>query len=575
MVRSVGELLPFEEGYSAPAPDHSQDYGGPDQDTSGSLKDASLALKIFQSLLDFARMIGDKVQKAKLEKSIAQAKKKIAEGQKDMMEASTKINEASDGIYSANDQVNSFIQNLSSTKFEINTQLSLINDISGSISGINNQLVSENAKLANAQSRLDYALNRANYSAGISGLQKQRADIRSANADIFNIGSSINDLENTRENYITSMNTAGEKYNSLIPVAEAQARGAQSAYDLAKSYEAQRAQGAEQFNRGGQSVRDGIQIGHDAGGKFKDWQQNVDLPIVEASSGARNISGALESFSEGNNFTGTAQVLNGGLESAVRNGGDVVMKQYGGVAGAILNSIGTGADQTLRSNGDFGDFALNATIQAGNTFVGLQNIIQAQQGVELASIIIDNTSNPTAWYQGGTVLAQQTVPNTIQALGTVTTNVLPCTPFAPATPVVKAVLPGVVVAGTGIATGINETINTPLSTDIYRGERTPLPIGGRGLYEPIPGGPGAPSQGTVGAVSGVMTAVATAEAILGQLFKSNPNLPIETSNGIIEMSRSGNWTPPLRSGEITLRPPSAVPATPIEVISGSAISQEQ
>jgi hypothetical protein len=573
MVRPVGELLPFEEGFSAPANWDSDPYAGTDSDTSQNLQDASLALKIFSALLDFARMIGDKVQQAKLEKSIAQAKKKIADGQKEMADASMKINEASDGIYSANDQINSFVQNISSVKFEINTQLSLINDFSSSIFGINNQLVSANANLANAQSRLDYALNRANYSAGITGLQKQRADIRSANTDIFNIGSSINDLENTRENYITSMNTAGEKYNSLIPIAEAQARGAQSAYDLAKNYEAQRAQGAEQFNRGGQSVRDGIQTANDAGSDFKSWQQNFDLPIVEASSGAKNLSGALESFSEGNNFTGSAQVFNGGLESAIRNGGDATLKQYGGSLGMLLSSIGAGADQTLRSGGDFGDFALNATIQAGNSFVGLQNIIQAQQGLELASAIIDNTSNPTAPYQAGTVLAQQTVPNTIQALGTATTNVLPFTPFAPATPVVKAVLPGIVVGGTGIATTINEAINTPISTPITP-DRTPLQIG-RGLYAPTPGGPGVPSLGTVGAVGTVMTAVATAEAILTQFFESNPNLAIQTSQAIIGMSQSGNWTPPLRSGEITLRPPGAIPVTPIEVISGSAISQEQ
>jgi hypothetical protein len=427
--------------------------------------------------------------------------------------------------------------------------------------------VGANANLANSQSFLDYALNRANYSAGITGLQKQRADIRSANTDIFNIGSTINSLESTRADYITSMNTAGEKYNSLIPVAEANARGVQSAYDLAKSYETQRADASRQYNSGSQSVRDGIQTANNAGSDFKSYQNNVNLPLIEASSGSKNLSGALESFSEGNNFTGTAQVFNGGLESAIRNGGDAMMKQYGGVAGAIVNSIGVGADQTLRSNGDFGDFAFNATIQAGNTFVGLQNIIQAQQGVELASAIIDNTSNPTAWYQGGTVLAQQTVPNTIQAFGTVTTNVLPFTPFAPVTPVAKAVLPGIVVGATGIATTINEAINTPISTPITP-DRTPLQIG-RGLYAPIPGGAGIPSLGTVGAVGTVMTAVSTAEAIVSQLFQSNPNLAIQTSQAIIGMSQSGNWTPPLRSGEITLRPPVAVP---VGVVAGDIIT---
>ena len=570
MVRSLGDLHPLglysdapdflgpvePPGFSFPANDLESDYPTPDQDLKEALKDASLALKVFQFLLDLAKMTGDKVQEEKLKKEIEKAKKKIAEGQGKMVEGSKILNESANGLGLSNADINSLVSQFTATQNQINSQLSLISGFSSAISSLDSSINSATSDLTGAQARLQQAMNRANYLPGITGLQQQRVDIRSANSDIFNLNSTINSLQSTRGDYINSMNQAGEKYNSLIPVANDYRAGIQSAMNTANAWEAKRSQGAQMYNDGAKDVQDGGKIAVDAGKGFNSWRNNVDLPLVEASSGSRNLSGALESFSEGNYFTGTGQVLNGGFESMIRNGGDAVAQQYGGYFGTLMDSAWRGGDQTIKQGGDLGDWAKNTSLNAGNTFIGLQNIQQVQQSLELASAILGNKSNPTAPYQAGDVLARQGVPNALESIGKITGTVLPLTPYAPITPAVNATWKGVVVGGTGVATTINEAVNTPISTDVYRGEKIPLPVGGRGLGT-IPGGPGKPALGMVTIAGLTLSAEGTARGIVEGLFKSNPNLASQTAQKIVDMSRSGNWTPPLRVGGsdgVTIRP---------------------
>lgn len=550
--------------------DPDSDYAGPDCDTQEMLKSASLALKALESLLKLASTITDAKMKADLQKSIEDAKRKIAEGQEKMIDASNKINEATNGLAGANEQINSLVGELSSIQNSMALELANITSIAGSIAGIDARIGTASGSLAEAQARFDRALNRANYPAGSAGLQQQRADLRSANLDIFNLNSTIADLQNTRGQAVFEMNQAGDRYNNQIPQANAVRDGVQSAYDIANQYQGLRDAGANQFNEGASVVRDGYNTALDAGRAYRDFQQNVLMPMTEGATGARGLSKALNNIAEGNNFSAVSDIMNSGLESGLRNAGNATLNQFGGLWGTTVSEAGRALDQTIKSNGTVMDFFQNVAINTGNKLLGVSNFIEVGKGVENAY----QFSKAGDVNGAGMELAQRITPNAIQGVMTVGQTVLPFTPLAPVTPAVSALTPAVVTAGTGVVTTLVESAQAPFSQPITRPGVTPGGLGtgpgerGLGAGQAL----GKPSAPTVAVAGMIITAIETARTGVSTVLGQRSDLAVGTSIKISDMAHSGTspiqWTPSLRPGSVELRPPSAVPVGGIGTIIG-------
>lgn len=542
-----------------------EDYGGPDCDTKDLLNSASDALKALSALLKLSTTITDAKLRADFEKAVKDAQRKIIDGQNRMIDASNKINEASNGLASANNDINSLMSDLSSIQNSINLELSNISLISGAIASIDTRLAGANTSLADAQARFDRALNRANYPAGSTGLSQQRADLRSANLDIFNLNSTILDLQNTQANYISDMNSAGERYNNLIPQANAVRDGVASAYQIAGGYESARNQASQEWNSGTGLVREGYNDFKGAGDAYRNAQENILMPMVEGATGARGLSNALSHIAEGQNFTAVADLLNAGLESGLRNAGNATLNQFGGMWGSMLNTAGQSADQTIRQGGDLGDFFRNVAVNGANTLLGANDFIRVGEGVKKAYEF-----STYGDFSGAGQLASGITSDLVTGVGKVTGTVLPLTPMAPLTPAVQALTPAVATGSSSIVETMVQTAQTPISQPLTPGGISPFPtgIGGRGIGERPTSGP--PSAITVAIAGTTIGAYNTGASALGGVLGQNANLSTKASVEIASMAKSGtlpnagkviDWGGRLQYGSLELRPPTAIPVS--------------
>ena len=558
------------------------DYQGPDQDTSGTgdpekeLKYASLALSVLEKLLSFAKLVGDKIAESELRNAISKAKEKINSGQNQMSGASDKMYDYGLGIGEANSQLNQLSPELSQIKLDIGNTLSTMADLTTAISGVNGQISNLNTELAQANAIMDKAMNRANYPMTVDGLKQWRSDRMTSAKNVFDISNNIAGLENTREGYVDSLNVAGSKYNSLIPIAEAKTEGVKNAYDVLHSYEAKVAEASQQWRNGAGEVQGGQKTLENGLQKYNSYQENVAVPLLEASSGSRNLSSALNSFSEYNYVTGSEQIIKGGLESLVRNGGDAFAKQAFGSFGQLSDSLATSLDRTIKNGGNVSDFMKDALIESGNSFVGLNHFMASQQSFELANAISENKSNPIAERQAWLELSRNAVPEAIQGGAKIAETTLQLSPYPGATTLVRALTPAFSVGSTGFFTTGIEAVNTPTSQEIYRGEKNPLSIGGSGgirnLTQPYPAG--LPGKATVVMAGIGITLSELGKSTISQQIASGSVNTGNVQDKILNMSKSGYWTPPLRASgpdSISIRP--GVPGTPTGItVDGRAVA---
>jgi len=489
-----------------------------------------------------------------------------------MIDASNKISQASNGLAGANSEINSLMSDLSGIQNQINLELANISLISGAVNALGGQIASANASLADAQARFDRAMNRANYPAGSAGLNQQRNDLRAINNDIFGINSAIADLQNTQANYISDMNAAGERYNNLIPQANAARDGVTAAYEMAGQYEAARNAAAGQFNDGAGRIRDGYNQFNGAADAYRNSQENVLMPMTEAATGARGLSNALGHLAEGQNFTAVADLMNAGLESGLRNAGNATLNQFGGLWGTMLSTAGQSADQTIRQGGNLGDFFRNAAVNGANRLLGADNFIQVGEGVRQAYQFAEAGD-----FNGAGMLASGITSNLVQGTGELAATFLPFTPAAPLTPAVQALTPAVATSASGIVETMVQAGQTSLSQPITPGGINPFPtgLGGRGIGERPTSGP--PSSLTVAIAGTTITAYNTAASAVGGLLGANPNLSGKVSFEISSMANSGtipgrgqaiDWGGRLQPGSVELRPPAAIPVNIGTVIGG-------
>jgi hypothetical protein len=556
----------FGQGFSAPrviqtpegsyCPIDPEEYGGPDCDTKDLLNSASDALKALSALLKLSTTITDAKLRADFEKAVKDAQQKVIDGQNKMIDASNKINEASNGLATANNDINSLMSDLTSIQNSINLELSNISLISGAISSINTQLAGANDSLAQAQARFNDALGKPS-SAFAGGSKEKRDTLRNLNNDMFNLNSTILDLQNTNANYFNDMNSAGERYNNLIPQANAVKDGVTNAYGVAQQYQDARNSASQQFNDGANGIRNGYNDFKGAGDAYRNAQENILMPMVEGATGAKGLSNALANIAEGQNFTAVSDVLNAGLESGLRNAGNATLNQFGGMWGSMLSTAGQSADQTIRQGGDLGDFFRNVAVNGANKLLGAQDFIRAGQGVQQAY----QFTQAGDW-QGAGMLASGITSNLVTGTGAVAGTALPFTPLAPLTPVVVATTPAIATGASSIVETMVQTAQTPISRPLTPGG-TPLTVGGRGIYERPTAGQ--PSAGTV-AIAGTLIGVSnTATSLVSGLLGGSSNLSNRASVEISNMANSGtrviDWGSRLQPGSIELRPPTTIPVS--------------
>lgn len=526
-------------------PDPPSEYGGDDCDLSSLLKDASKALRVLSDLLKLSKTITDAKARADFEKAVKDAMKKVGDGRQEMIEASNRLSYLSSDISGNNARINDLVSSLSSVQNNMSLELANIASITSSIAGIDSRLSTSASQLADAQARFDRAMNRANYAPGSTGLLQQRTDLRSANLDIFNINSTIADLQNTKANYITDMNTSGDRYNNLIPQANAVRDGVASAYQVAQDLEGQRASASDQYNRGGQTARDGYNDLLSAGRAYKDYQQNVAMPLTETASGSRGLSSMLNNFAEGNNYSGIADVMNTGLESTLRNSAPN-LAPYGGFFTATISDAGKALDATARTGGDIGDAVGRFMVESGNRYLGVKDGIQLGQSVEK----IYQFAGANDWQGVGMELESRAVPSALQLGSTLAQTGFNIMGMAPVSGALQAVTPGVISGASGGLSTLRNMTMTDISQPLT--PSSPREIG-RGLIERQTSGP--PGALTVGAVGSFITAENIAKNTVGGMLNQNPNIASDLSVKISDMARSGvNWPGKLSPGTVTLRP---------------------
>jgi len=380
-------------------------FPGPGDDSSETRKDIELWSGIFSGILDGVKELLKMGADQAFEKSLNDAKKDIDQGKEGMAKYGEQVG-INTGLLSEN---NALITEkgglLSLVSSAINGQLSSLANLSESLSGLNGQLYNQTLALESAQARLDQAMNRANYPLGMAGLQKQRADIRSANYDVMTNGLAVNEtnyqISNTQEAY----NTVGSQLNQNLSTASGLRSDITTAYGQSQKFNEAINGAVAGYNQSAQQVGQGVRGIGDAVNTRQDYTQNVLFPMAEGSAGIRGGGQIAGAMVEGKYGEATGIALAKGIEGYVRNGGPVELGASQALIGSASIGIGKAVDSNLRAGVDLRQGSLNIIQEVGQATLRTTDVVNVIRQVDTAYTVATNKNNPDRIYDGAQVLS--------------------------------------------------------------------------------------------------------------------------------------------------------------------------
>lgn len=548
-----------------------------------TLKEASLGVLITSKVVNLVQQALGSVAQRDFERGVKSATDKINNSQQRVMDADARLNSNMAEYYGKNATAGQIAEQLLPVQQTLSRQASQLQSLNQVLAGLYPQQSALSASVAEAQARLDYTLKRSNYPMTTAGVTQQKNESRAANYDLMTKSFSLNDVNN--QIYLNSQqyNEVGNQYNATLPVAQGMSREIEGISASARQNleNANRAQSDKNvaLNQTGEGVNDIKNLAKD----FRNYQNNVLLPLREASLGLGGFSQVLDSASREQYFTTTTDTMTMGLGAVARLSAPSfpLADPLLGLASSALRSGGESLDATVARGGSLDEAGKRFVSDFAQATIRLNSAIQVAQNISLASDIFNNATNPTRVYDGMTVLSDQVAP----AVSVVTKTLQTVAPFVPPLAAVTPMIPAV---GNALGTALEGTVQTMtevfnkakkyggLDAPINR-ERTPMP-GTRQLYKDVAGEPGALSTGIFG---GVGTLFEAAWDFTKGFFEQQPQQASRASQIVESIAKTGTsevkWSPPINPDDLKMkadpalveqRPPVPMPVTPPSAIVG-------
>lgn len=518
------------------------------------IKSVSDALNILATIGNAVGQGANMVAQSQFQDAIRDGQGKMVEGQNELLENGATLNDSMADWLSQSSNFNTLNTQLSNIGSVISSTQSQISSLSSSLSSLNAQLASSQQAVADANARLASAQNSANYPRTPAGLSRQRADLQSANTAVRDASLSQASIQNQISSTTTAYNSAVASNNSAV--AEAQSLSAQAEATRAGAEQARAvAERAQQgVIRGQEKYGDGVRTIQQGAREYQNVQRNVVVPAIESANGMRGVSGVLDSVSRERFYEAGGKGFSEGYASASRLSGNAGMMNATGIVSGAINSFAN----ALESGAEGPELASQAMQNFGQATLRTGDMANIADNLGLADCIFSNTSNPNRVYDGFSVLSDQIAPGIGVASGIAQT-------LAPFVPPLGAVSPAIPFLENFLGTGAQglartaiESVNTAwkqggLSSRI--GDYVDRGIG-RGLVDRPYGN--APSAGTVGIAGLAETLTEATKSLLNPIFGKGGSNASQASATINQIANTGR-IPPLRAGDISIRPPQATP----------------
>jgi len=543
----IGPVAPPELSYPLD-PNKDGDYQGNDEDLSPDAKEILKTIAFWSPILsgvgDLTKNFLKSYADAKLANDLNSAKGKMDQARSGMADYGGRIGADMGNIGQSNENLGSLGNTLFDLGNGISSQLSALSNISQSIGSLNTQLSQQTMALEGAQRRLDQAMARTDLSLG-----EKRSEIKSANADVRDKNLAVNDTSFQISSMTDSYNLVGSQLTQNIQTANIVKSDLATEYAQNQKFREALKADVKGYNQSAEAFSSAMGDARDAVNSYKDFGNNVLMPIAEGSAGIRGLGKISGAVADGKYGEASGIALSSGFDAYVRNGGSQLGAVQGLVGGSLVG-IGMGIDDTIKSGGDIGDFIVNASSRVGQATLRTNDMMKVADGFDVAYTVLNNQANPNRVYDSAQIMIQQMGPSA-SIVGTWMTTASSLIPginaISPAVGVVSKVLPATAQGATAIAV---ETVNKVATSGFSGtvGDYPTRPIG-RGLVVRESGGTA--SALTIMGAGGVATAINAGKSVTLGLI-NNKDYAMEASSAVNSIATTGILNSTIPSGSVKI-----------------------